>query len=101
MFQMLGLCVCYIYGKLKVSDDILYLCYQSEHEASDSHFLGLVQNLLRDPKERSNFFQVSLIKLAFYYPHVSICVGCIQLVFETCDIGSVSGCFPRRLWAHV
>ncbi|XP_029953293.1 zinc finger protein 665-like isoform X2 [Salarias fasciatus] len=26
-------------------------------EASDSHFLGLVRNLLRDPDERRNFFQ--------------------------------------------
>ncbi|XP_071779000.2 uncharacterized protein LOC139929845 [Centroberyx gerrardi] len=26
-------------------------------EVSDSHFLGLVQNLLRDPEERANFFQ--------------------------------------------
>ncbi|XP_078135436.1 uncharacterized protein LOC144536268 [Sander vitreus] len=28
-----------------------------EQEASDSHFMGLVQNLLRDPEERRNFFQ--------------------------------------------
>ncbi|KAM9336324.1 uncharacterized protein ABDE67_019379 [Symphorus nematophorus] len=29
----------------------------ADHEASDSHFMGLVQNLLRDPQERRNFFQ--------------------------------------------
>ncbi|XP_017271553.1 zinc finger protein 135-like [Kryptolebias marmoratus] len=30
---------------------------QSETEASDSRFMGLVQNLLRSPEERTNFFQ--------------------------------------------
>lgn len=29
----------------------------AEQEVSDSHFMGLVQNLLRDPEERRNFFQ--------------------------------------------
>ncbi|XP_028990309.1 zinc finger protein 587-like isoform X2 [Betta splendens] len=29
----------------------------TEREASDSHFMRLVQNLLRDPQERKNFFQ--------------------------------------------
>uniref|UniRef100_A0A1A7WCK7 TERF1-interacting nuclear factor 2 N-terminal domain-containing protein n=1 Tax=Iconisemion striatum TaxID=60296 RepID=A0A1A7WCK7_9TELE len=29
----------------------------AEQETSDSHFMGLVQNLLRDPEERMNFFQ--------------------------------------------
>ncbi|XP_060883989.1 zinc finger protein 624-like [Labrus mixtus] len=28
-----------------------------EQEATDSHFMGLVRNLLRDPEERRNFFQ--------------------------------------------
>uniref|UniRef100_UPI0037E96E77 zinc finger protein 420-like n=1 Tax=Semicossyphus pulcher TaxID=241346 RepID=UPI0037E96E77 len=28
-----------------------------EQDVSDSHFMGLVQNLLRDPEERRNFFQ--------------------------------------------
>uniref|UniRef100_A0A1A8LED0 KDEL (Lys-Asp-Glu-Leu) endoplasmic reticulum protein retention receptor 2b n=3 Tax=Nothobranchius TaxID=28779 RepID=A0A1A8LED0_9TELE len=30
---------------------------ETEQETSDSHFMGLVQNLLRDPVERTNFFQ--------------------------------------------
>ncbi|KAE8284663.1 hypothetical protein D5F01_LYC17999 [Larimichthys crocea] len=29
----------------------------AEQESSDSHFMGLVQNLLRDPQERRSFFQ--------------------------------------------
>ncbi|XP_029311739.1 zinc finger protein 37-like [Cottoperca gobio] len=29
----------------------------AEQDVSDSHFMGLVQNLLRDPEERRNFFQ--------------------------------------------
>lgn len=29
----------------------------AEQDSSDSHFMGLVQNLLRDPEERRNFFQ--------------------------------------------
>jgi len=33
----------------------------AEQEVSDSQFMGLVQNLLRNPEERRNFFQVNLV----------------------------------------
>lgn len=42
----------------------------AEQESSDSHFMRLVQNLLRDPEERKNFFQVSF--------------GCILLYKQMC-----------------
>lgn len=37
---------------------ILLQTENPEQDASDSHFMGLVRNLLRDPDERRNFFQV-------------------------------------------
>lgn len=48
------------------SESVLFVCFfhlvlqsdNAEQGESDSHFLGLVQNLLRDPDERTNFFQV-------------------------------------------
>lgn len=41
--------------------DVVFCLQQSEaeQESSDSQFMGLVQNLLRDPEQRINFFQVS------------------------------------------
>lgn len=45
-----------------ISSFLNHLLLQSDNaaqEASDSHFMRLVQNLLRDPEERKNFFQVS------------------------------------------
>lgn len=58
---------------------------QTEQEESDTHFMRLVQNLLRDPQERTNFFQV------FFFAQSKMIVLNISNIIANCQFCEIYG----------
>lgn len=73
---------CYPQFHPKILNHLLLQSDNAEQESSDSHFMRLVQNLLRDPDERKNFFQVSFGYIFLYKRMYSISVFFVSVILK-------------------